>query len=139
MTRFYRPPQGEGLGRRGQPGHARPSPRTFPRRSRNPHSFDPMPASPLTLADLCTRFERAQASQNAAMARAVAAHDPSSGATVLEIPGAIGIFLGEGHPLNQGLALGLGASLDDAGLLELEALLGRGWHPVVVELTPGAD
>jgi GNAT superfamily N-acetyltransferase len=93
----------------------------------------------LPIVDQCTLFERAQATQNAAMARALAAHDPATGATVLELTGAIGIYLGEGHPLNQGLALGLGGECDDASLDALQALLGRGGHPVVVELTPGAD
>src|SRR5438874_1689523 len=93
----------------------------------------------LPIADLCTLLEGAQASQNIAMARAVAADDPASGAVALELPGGVGIYLGEGHPLNQGLALGLGGPLDDANLATLCALLGRGGHPVVVELTPGAD
>ena len=93
----------------------------------------------LPLSELATLFERAQASQNAAMARAVAANDPGSGATVLELPRAIGVYLGEGHPLNQALALGLGAPLDITSLDAIVALLGRGGHPVVLELTPGAD
>ncbi|HEY2514185.1 MAG TPA: GNAT family N-acetyltransferase [Polyangiaceae bacterium] len=93
----------------------------------------------LPLPEMCALFERSQASQNVAMARAVGAADPASGAVVLELRGGIAVFLGEGHPLNQGLALGLGAPLADAGLDALEALLGRGGHPIVVELTPGAD
>ena len=92
-----------------------------------------------TLAETCFRFERAQAAQNAAFARAMADGDPSSGAAVLERPGAVGVFLGEGHFLNQGLALGLGNPLPERDLESLEALLGRGGHPVVVELTPGAE
>ena len=65
---------------------------------------------------LCALLERAQASQNIGMAQAVFAHDPQTGATALELPGAIGVFLGEGHPMNQGLALlGLGGELDERG------------------------
>ncbi len=93
----------------------------------------------LTLAEACFRCERAQAAQNAAFARAMACADPSSGAAVLELPGAVGVFLGEGHFLNQGLALGLGNPLPDWDLEALEAHLGRGGHPVVVELSPGAE
>jgi len=93
----------------------------------------------MSLPELCALLERAQASQNIAIARALAVHDPATGATARELPGAIEVFFGEGHPLNQGLALGLGGALDDATLDDLETSLGRGGHPVVVELTPGAD
>jgi GNAT superfamily N-acetyltransferase len=92
-----------------------------------------------SVAELSTVLERAQASQNMALAKAVAAFSPESGATAKEFAGGIGIFLGEGHPLNQGLALGLGHSLDEATLIEMEVFLGRGGHPVVVELTAGAE
>jgi GNAT superfamily N-acetyltransferase len=94
---------------------------------------------PLTLSEICLRLEKAQAAQNAGYARSMARHDPASGAQVLELPGALGIFLGEGHFLNQGLAMGLDAGLSETDLSRLEMLLGRGGCPIVVELTPGAD
>lgn len=78
---------------------------------------------------LCTRLESAQASQNFACARAAGGH-------TLTLPGALGVFLGAGHMLNQGLALGLGGPLPAADLDRLEAFLG---DPTVLELTPGAD
>lgn len=81
------------------------------------------------LNPLCLRLESAQAAQNLACARA-------AGGTTLTLPGALGAFLGPGHPLNQGLALGLGGPLPAADLDRLEAFLG---DPVVLELTPGAD
>jgi GNAT superfamily N-acetyltransferase len=81
---------------------------------------------------LCTRLEFAQASQNLACAH-------SGGGETLRLPGALGVYLGAGHPFNQGLALGLRAPLPAADLDRLEAFLGRGGAPVVLELTPGAD
>ena len=78
---------------------------------------------------LCTRLEFAQASQNLACARA-------AGGETLTLPGALGVFLGAGHMLNQGLALGLGGPLPASDLDRLEAFLG---DPTVLELTPGAD
>jgi GNAT superfamily N-acetyltransferase len=81
---------------------------------------------------ICTRLEFAQASQNLACAR-------SCGGETLSLPGALGIYLGEGHMLNQGLGLGLAGPLAVEVLERLEAFLGRGQAPVVVELTPGAD
>jgi GNAT superfamily N-acetyltransferase len=84
------------------------------------------------LNSICTRLELAQASQNLACARA-------GGGEILTLPGALGVFLGQGHMFNQGLALGLGASLPGGDLERLETFLGRGGATVVVELTPGAD
>ena len=81
---------------------------------------------------LCARLESAQASQNLACARA-------GGGETLSLRSALGVFLGEGHMLNQGLALGLGGPLPAADLDLLEAFLGRGGAPVVLELSPGAD
>lgn len=81
------------------------------------------------LTALCLRLESAQASQNLACAHA-------AGGTGLVLSGALGAFLGPGHPLSQGLALGLGGPLTAADLEHLEGFLGE---PVVVELTPGAD
>lgn len=88
---------------------------------------------------LCTVLEEAQAAQNMAVARTLAQVSPASKAEVLELPGGLGVFLGEGHPLTQGLALGLRAPLEPDDLDRLEAFLGRGGHPPVLELTPGAD
>jgi len=81
---------------------------------------------------ICTRLELAQASQNLACCHA-------SGGETLALPGAVGVFLAPGHMFNQGLALGLEAALPADELERLEAFLGRGGAPVVVELTPGAD
>ena len=84
------------------------------------------------LNSICLRLESAQASQNLACARA-------AGGETLRLPGALGVHLGPGHMLNQGLALGLGGGLPSEDLDRLEGFLGRGVDPVVVELSPGAD
>ena len=87
-----------------------------------------IPLNHASLFQLCFRFEQAQAAQSAGWAR-------SSGGRVLDLPGATGIGFAPGHPLNQGLALGLTAPLAPEELDRLEAFLGV--NPVV-EVTPGA-
>jgi hypothetical protein len=81
---------------------------------------------------ICTRLELAQASQNLACARA-------GGGETLNLPGALGVFLGPRHPFNQGLALGLEAALPEGELQRLEAFLGRGGAPGGGEINPRAD
>jgi GNAT superfamily N-acetyltransferase len=83
----------------------------------------------VSLSQLCDRFEQAQAAQSAGWARA-------SGGRVLELPSATAIGFAAGHPLNQGLALGLAAPCTSEDLDHLEAFLGS--NPVV-EVTPGAS
>ncbi len=89
-----------------------------------------------TLQNLCLRLECAQAEQNQAMARAEARLNPGGGARCERIAGAYAIFLGPGHMLNQGLALGLAGPMAEADLDRLEAILGA---PTTVELSAGAD
>jgi len=89
-----------------------------------------------TLQNLCRRLECAQAEQNQAVARAEARLQPASGARCERIAGAYAVYLGPGHMLNQGLALGLAGPMTEADLDRLEAVLGS---PTTVELSAGAD
>lgn len=90
------------------------------------------------LSNLCCEFEWAQARQSLAFAQAwhrtrglpCAQGEFSWGACV---------FVEPGHFLNQGLALGLASPCDDKALDALEQRLEQGGHPVVLELSPGAD
>lgn len=88
------------------------------------------------LKALCLCLEAAQARQNEAIAHAQARLFPESGARVARIKGAFALFLGEGHMLNQGLALGLEDDLEEADLEALEGVCGL---PCTVELSAGAD
>ncbi|MBL0314009.1 MAG: hypothetical protein IPP78_15215 [Holophagaceae bacterium] len=94
----------------------------------------------LDLQSLCRRFEFAQAAQNMAMAEAQARMSPETGARCERIgntgKGAFVVYLGPGHMLNQGLALGLAGPIAEEDLDEIEAILGR---PTVLELSAGAD
>lgn len=94
----------------------------------------------LDLISLCRRLEFAQASQNKAMAEAQARMNPESHARCVRIGnperGAFAVYLGPGHMLNQGLALGLDGPMQEGNFDELEAALG--W-PTVLELSAGAD
>ena len=94
----------------------------------------------LDLQSLCRLLEFAQASQNKAMAEAQARMDPGSGARCERIgspeQGAFAVFLGPGHMLNQGLALGLDGPMKDEDLDAMESILGS---PTVLELSAGAD
>lgn len=94
----------------------------------------------LDLQSLCRRLEFAQASQNQAMAEAQALMNPESDARCERIGsrerGAFAVYLGPGHILNQGLALGLDGPMKEGELDALEGILGR---PTVLELSAGAD
>ena len=79
---------------------------------------------------LIRRLELAQARQNERFTQA-------AGARSLPIGGGFAHFRGEGHPLNQ--ALGLVDPISERELAGAEAFLGQGGHPVVLELSPGAD
>ncbi len=96
--------------------------------------------SQLDLQSLCRRLEFAQAAQNQAMAEAQARMNPESGARCERIGnperGAFAVYLGPGHMLNQGLALGLDGPMKEEDLEALETILGR---PTVLELSAGAD
>lgn len=76
------------------------------------------------------RLERAQATQNDRLTQA-------SGGQSHPLGGGFVHFRGEGHPLNQ--ALGLIDPITEAELSEAEMQLGQGGHPVVLEVSPGAD
>lgn len=80
--------------------------------------------------DLCRRLERAQSEQNRRM-------NQSAGGEALPLGGGWALLRGEGHFLNQ--ALGQVEPVTEAELDAAEALLGKGGHPVVLELSPGAD
>ncbi len=94
----------------------------------------------LDLQSLCRRLEFAQAAQNKAMAEARARMNPESNARCVRVgdpeKGAFAVYLGPGHMLNQGLALGLDGPMKEGDLDKLEAVLGR---PTVLELSAGAD
>ena len=94
----------------------------------------------LDLQSLCRRLEFAQAAQNQAMAEAQTRMNPESNARCERVGsperGAFAVYLGPGHMLNQGLALGLDGPMKEEGLEALEAILG---HPTVLELSAGAD
>lgn len=92
--------------------------------------------SNLELQSLCRRLEYAQAEQSSAMAESQARMNPESGARVERVNGAFAVFLGPGHMLNQGLALGLECPVTDGDLEALEAILPS---PTVLELSAGAD
>ena len=96
--------------------------------------------SQLDLQSLCRRLEFAQASQNQAMAEAQGRMNPGSNARWVRIgnpeQGAFAVYLGPGHMLNQGLALGLDGPIKEEDLEAMEAILGR---PTVLELSAGAD
>jgi len=79
---------------------------------------------------LARRLEIAQAQQNERFNRA-------AGGQSLPLGGGFAHFKGEGHPLNQ--ALGLVDPVAEAELAAAEALLGRGGHDVVLEVSPAAD
>lgn len=91
----------------------------------------------LTLAALVRRLEFAQARQSRAFLDLTRTRNPEARA----LRGSWGFahHFGPGHFLNQALALGLGTPCSDRQLDRLEALLGQGGHPVVLELTPAAD
>ena len=94
----------------------------------------------IDLQSLCRRLEFAQAAQNQAMAEAQARMNPVSNAHCERIGnperGAFAVYLGPGHMLNQGLALGLDGPMKEEDLDALEAILGG---PTVLELSAGAD
>lgn len=97
--------------------------------------------SNLDLQSLCRRLEYAQAAQNQSMAEAWRRMNPESGARCERIgrdpdQGAFAVYLGPGHPLNQGLALGLEGPVKDEDLEKMEAILDA---PTVLELSAGAD
>lgn len=76
------------------------------------------------------RLERAQATQNDRLTLAAGGRSAALGGGFVHVRG-------EGHPLNQ--ALGLIDPISEAELEEAERLLGQGGHPVVLEVSPGAD
>lgn len=92
-----------------------------------------------TLNALCRRLEYAQANQNEAVAQALSATQPKSGGRCTRLKGGYLLWLGPGHMLNQAIALGLEEPLLEEDLAFIEAELGRGGHPVTLELSPGAD
>lgn len=90
------------------------------------------------LSHLCGQLEWAQAHQSLAFA---AAWHRARGLPMPpgEYPWGACVAVEAGHFMNQGLALGLKAACDEKALDHLETHLGQGGHPVVLELSPGAD
>ncbi|MCC7053410.1 MAG: GNAT family N-acetyltransferase [Gemmatimonadaceae bacterium] len=82
------------------------------------------------LVALARRLERAQAAQNDRLTRA-------AGGQSMPLGGGFAHCRGEGHPLNQ--ALGLVAPVREDELAAVEAVLGAGGFPVVLEVSPAAD
>jgi GNAT superfamily N-acetyltransferase len=91
-------------------------------------------------ADQARVLERAVAATGAAVARATARMDPGSGASALEVAGGLAIFAGEGSPLTQGLAMGLGGPVSGAELDAMERhLTPRGRGSKQLEIAPFVD
>jgi GNAT superfamily N-acetyltransferase len=85
-------------------------------------------------------LERALAGSAAASARAMAKLDPASGASALEVAGGLAIFAGQGSPLTQGMAMGLGGPVTASDLDAMERHLrpaGRGTRQL--EVCPYTD
>ena len=91
------------------------------------------------LPPLVRRLERAQALQSRSFLLAIQRRDPEGQARALKGRWGFAHFFTEGHFLNQALALGLDGPLSARQLDRIEALLGQGSHPVVLELAPTAD
>jgi GNAT superfamily N-acetyltransferase len=91
------------------------------------------------LPSLVRRLERAQALQSRSFLLAVQRRDPAGRARALKGRWGFAHFFAEGHFLNQALALGLDGPVAARQWDRIEALLGQGGHPVVLELAPTAD
>lgn len=91
------------------------------------------------LAALVRRLETAQALQSRAFLLDARRRKPDGPARALHGPWGFAHFVTEGHGLNQAQALGLHGVCPPRVLDRLEALLGQGGHPVVLELAPTAD
>jgi len=91
------------------------------------------------LARLVRRLETAQALQSRSFLLAAQLQNPGGLAQALRGPWGFAHFFAEGHFLNQALALGLAGPISGRRLDRIEALLGQGSHPVVLELAPTAD
>jgi len=85
-----------------------------------------------SLETLVRRLEGAQAAQNRAVLAVL--HGRS-----LELKGGRAHAFGVGHALNQAVAMGFEGAIDGSDLDPIEALLGEGGHPVVLEATPAAN
>ena len=80
------------------------------------------------------RVERALAETNRAAAEAMARVDPGSRAGAIEVAGGLVVFAGEGSPMTQGLAMGIGVPVTAA---DLEAMEAHGAHQL--EICPYVD
>src|SRR5438309_394034 len=116
---------------------SRPSPSPPPPR-RNPLQSAPMSNDEVDLARSvdaaqsildtpaaveARRIERALAACSRELAVAMAERDPASAAGTIEAAGGTVIFAGEGSPLTQGLAMGLGGPVSAADVDAVEAWL----------------
>ncbi len=91
------------------------------------------------LSRIVRLLERAQALQSRSFLLAVQRRHPEGPARALMGRWGFAQCFAEGHFLNQALALGLNGPLSSRQLDRIEALLGMGGHPVVLELAPTAD
>jgi GNAT superfamily N-acetyltransferase len=90
-------------------------------------------------AALVRRLETAQALQGRSFLLETQRKSPTGPARALRGRWGFAHYFAEGHFLNQALALGLAGPVSARQLDRIEALLGRGGHPVVLELAPAAD
>jgi GNAT superfamily N-acetyltransferase len=91
-------------------------------------------------AALARRLETAYAQCSGHFAEAMARLDPASGARAIAVAGGLAIFAGQGSPITQGLAIGMGGVVTAAELDALEAHLRPGGAGATqLELCPFAD
>lgn len=93
----------------------------------------------LDLTRLVRRLETAQALQSRSFLLDTQQRNPQGAARALRGRWGFAHFFAEGHFLNQALALGLSGPLGPRTLDRIEALLGQGGHPVVLELAAAGD
>jgi GNAT superfamily N-acetyltransferase len=99
----------------------------------------PEPFVNLDLTRLVHRMETAQALQSRSFLLETQRKNPQGSARALRGRWGFAHFFAEGHFLNQALALGLADPVSSRQLDRVESLLGKGGHPVVLELAPTAD
>lgn len=92
----------------------------------------------MDLIRLVRRLETAQAQQSRSFLLEAIRKNANGSACALRGRWGFAHYFAEGHFLNQALALGLRGPVASAQLERVERLLGKGGHPVVLELAPTA-